>query len=205
MRGKPKPAVYAVRCACLHEWEKLSESGHIDVLYGDESGVSLQPCLALGWQLTGEAVVVPSSHGGQLNCFALLSRENRCFVRTTEEKVTGDWLAEKLDEFSRGLQGRLTVIVLDNAPVHKKMVREHGEKWEEQGLYVGFLPPYSPHLNIVETLWKQLKYSWLQAKDYKHKETLHAAVNAILQEVGTTYRINFSPFKMPNIGLTQFC
>ena len=35
MRGKPKPDVYAVRCACLQEWEKLSESDKIDVLYGD--------------------------------------------------------------------------------------------------------------------------------------------------------------------------
>ena len=202
MRGKPESDVYAVRCECLHEWEKLCEQGQIDVLYGDESGVSLQPCIASGWQLKGDEVVVPSRHGGQLNCFALLSRANRCFVRTTEATVTGDWLAEQLDLFAEGLNGRLTVVVLDNAPVHKKMVREHGDRWEEQGLYVGFLPPYSPHLNIVETLWKRLKYSWLKAKDYGNKETLHTAVNAILQAVGTTYCIDFSPFKMPDISLT---
>ena len=146
---------------------------------------------------------MPSGHGGQLNCFALLSRSNACFVRTTEETVTADWLALQLDAFSEGLKGRLTVVVLDNAPVHKKMAREHGEKWEERGLYIGFLPPYSPHLNIVETLWKRLKYSWLKARDYANKETLHTAVNAILQAVGTTYRIDFSPFKMPQVGLTQ--
>jgi len=62
--------------------------------------------------------------------------------------------------------------------------------------------PYSPHLNIVETLWKRLKYSWIRAKDYANKETLHAAVSAILRAVGTDYRIAFSPFKMPEIGLT---
>ena len=42
-RGKPSPEVYAVRCECLREWEGLSESGQIDVLYGDASGVSLRP------------------------------------------------------------------------------------------------------------------------------------------------------------------
>ena len=103
------------------------------------------------------------------------------------------------------MKERLTVVVLDNAAIHKKMAREHGEKWEERGLYIGFLPPYSPHLNIVETLWKQLKYSWLKAKDYANKETLHTGVKAILQSVGTTYRIDFNPFKMPQIGLTQIC
>ena len=202
-RGKPAPDVYAVRCEYLHEWEKLNKSGHIDVLYGDESGVSLQPCIMSGWQRKGEEVTIPSSHGGQLHCFALLSRENRCFIRTTEEKVDADWLAEQRDVFSEGLNGRLTVVVLDNAPVHKKMAREHGEKWEERGLYIGFLPPYSPHLNLVETLWKRLKYLWLKACDYANKATLHAAVNAILRGVGSEYRIDFSPFKMPQIGLTQ--
>ena len=115
--------------------------------------------------------------------------------------MTSDGLAEQLDVFADGLK-RLTVVVLDNAPIHKKMAREHGEKWEEKGLYIGFLPPYSPHLNIVETLWKQLKYLWLKARDYASKQTLHSAVNTILLSVGTTYHIDFSPFKMPKISLT---
>lgn len=99
VRGKPLPEVYAVRCECLQEWEQLCEQGQINVLYGDQSGVSLQPRIASGWQFRGERVVAPSSHGGQLNCFALLSRSNACFVRTTEEAVTGDWLALQLDEY----------------------------------------------------------------------------------------------------------
>lgn len=93
------------------------------------------------------------------------------------------------------------MIVLDNAPVHKKMVREHGDKWQERGLYVGFLPPYSPHLNIVETLWKHLKYFWLKATDYANKETLHAATKRILGEVGKSRYISFQPFQMPKISL----
>lgn len=201
MRGAPAPDVYAVRCQCLWEWERLGEQGQIDVLYGDESGVCLQPSVVSGWQFRGEEVTAPSSHGGRLNCFALLARDNTCFVRTTEETVTADWLAKQLDEFSQGLK-RLTVIVLDNASVHKKMVREHGAKWEGRGLYVGFLPPYSPHLNIVETLWKKLKYEWLRAKDYADKATLHEATKRLLGEVGKSLSIAFKPFDMPRISLT---
>ncbi len=110
------------------------------MLYGDASGVSLRPCIASGWQLKGEEVSVPCSHGGRLNCFALLSRSNTCSSFTSEEAVTADWLAEQMDAFSLGLK-RLTVVVLDNASVHKKMVRGHGAGWEERGLYIGFLPP----------------------------------------------------------------
>ena len=105
----------------------MCEQGYIDVFYGDASGVSLRPCIASGWQLKGEEVTVSCRHGGQLNCFALLSRSDECFVRATEATITGDWLAEQLGDFADGL-GRLTVIALDNASVHKKMVREHGEE-----------------------------------------------------------------------------
>jgi hypothetical protein len=130
-----------------------------------------------------------------------LRRDNTCFVGTTEGRVTGDWLGEQIDRFSQSLT-RLTLIVLDNAPVHKKMVKDYGERWEERGLFVGFLPPYSPHLNIVEILWKKLKYEWLQAKDYASKETLHETVRQVLSGVGKAFPIAFQPFNMPKIGLT---
>lgn len=114
--------------------------------------------------------------------------------------MTADWLAAQIDDFSQGLK-RLTVIVLDNAAVHKKMAREHGAKWEERGLYIGFLPPYSPHLNIVETLWKKLKYEWLRAEDYANKATLQEATKRLLGGVGKSLRIAFKPFNMPDITL----
>ena len=80
-------------------------------------------------------MTLPGEHGGHLNCFALLSRANRCFFRTTEEKVTGDWVSRQIDEFAQSLR-RLTVLVLDNATVHTKAVREQLEAWEEKGLFV---------------------------------------------------------------------
>lgn len=164
-------------------------------------GVCLCPYIPYGWQFRGEKVACPSQHGGRLNCFALLRRDNECFFAATEGRVTGEWLGEQIDRFSLSLT-RLTLIVLDNAPVHKKMVKDYGERWEERGLFVGFLPPYSPHLNIVEILWKKLKYEWLQAKDYSSKETLHETVRQVLAGVGEAFTIAFQPFNMPNIGLT---
>ncbi len=98
---------------------------------------------------------MPSSQGGGLNCFALLSRDNRCHMRLTEETINAAWISEQLDAFSLAL-GRLTVVVLDNASAHVKAVRERGAVWQERGLFVFFLPPYSPQLNIAEILWRKL-------------------------------------------------
>lgn len=68
-------------------------------------------------------------------------------------------------------------------------------RWQKQGLYVFYLPSYSPHLNIVETLWRKLKYEWLQPEDYTNKQTLCYGVWQALAAVGNSLTIGFSPSK----------
>jgi len=40
--------------------------------------------LGYAWQFADEQVVMPSERGGAVNCFALLSRDNRIHARLTE-------------------------------------------------------------------------------------------------------------------------
>jgi transposase len=61
---------------------------------------------------------------------------------------------------------------------------------------VFYLPPYSPHLNIIERLWKELKARWLRASDYQSAEQLFYAAELALSAVGKTLRINFASFKL---------
>lgn len=164
------------------------------MFYGDESGVSLLPYVPYAWQFADERVVMPSERGGNVNCFALLSRDNRIHRYLTEQTITGAWISERLDALSLSLS-RLTVIVLDNASVHKKAVKGRWAVWQERGLFVFFLPPYSPHLNIAEILWRKLKYEWLCPDDYADKETLHHAVWQALAAVGQSLKIQFQSFR----------
>ena len=62
-----------------------------------------------------------------------------------------------MDALSLALS-RLTIVILDNASVHKKAVKERWAVWQERGLFVFFLPAYCPHLNIVKILWRKPKY-----------------------------------------------
>jgi transposase len=187
----------------LCAYEELSEKGLIDIFYGDESGVSLLPNVPYAWQFPDEVVTLPSERGGRLNCFALLSRCNRCFARFTDGKVTGAWIAEQINAFAKALE-RLTVIVLDNASVHTKAFRERFADWEAQGLFIFFLPPYSPHWNIAEILWKKLKYEWLQVADYQNKDTLHSAVRRLLGEVGKAKPLRVFDFFTSHEGESKF-
>lgn len=177
----------------MERLERLSERSEIDLFYGDESHVSLQPCVPYGWQFRDEKVFMPSTSGRAVNCFALLARDNRCFFRTTEQSVDAATVGDYLDQFSQHLR-RPTVVVLDNAPVHQREVKKRRAAWEAKGLYVFFLPIYSPQLNIAEILWKKLKYEWLQPGDYANKSLLCYRVWQTLSAVGRELNIAFKPF-----------
>lgn len=190
----PDPDVYAVKREALAEFEALSEQGRVDLLYADESRVSMLPCVPYGWQFADGRVAMPSGRGGGVNCFALLSRQNECQAHFTEGKITAAWISERLDALSLSLS-RLTVVVLDNASVHTKAVKERGHVWQGRGLFVWFLPTYSPHFNVAEMLWRRLKYEWLRPEDYASLDTLRLAVWTALKAVGNSVNIAFAPFK----------
>lgn len=182
--------------ACLKELETLSEQGKIDLYYGDQTGVSTEGYCPYGWQGKGEKVsiaVLPQSHQ-RLNCMGWISRDNRFYYATTTDSINGDFVLEQLDWFSWQVRKK-TVLVLDNARIHKiPAIREQLAVWESRGLQLFFLPPYSPHLNIAETLWRMLKGRWLSSDDYRCADTLFNATINCLNAVGNTLTIQFSSF-----------
>ncbi len=55
-----------------------------------------------------------------------------------------NWIAQKAEQ-TLEQTGRITVIVQDNASFHtSQLAREHWQQWQPQGLYLFFLPQYSP-------------------------------------------------------------
>jgi transposase len=184
---------------CLEELERLSQLELIDLYYGDESRVCLEPCVPYGWQFKDEQVFMPSSKGAGLNCFSLLSRANDLLFETTRQRITSEFIIEQLERLSFSIK-KVTVLVLDNARVHtSQKVKERRPFWQERGLFIFYLPPYSPHLNIAERLWRKLKYEWLQPADYATPDGLFYQVRQVLAAVGTRLKIRFSEF---NLGLS---
>jgi transposase len=176
--------------------EQQSQDGLIDLYYGDESGVSEQGYCPYGWQFKDEKVTIPVTHGQQINCFGLLSRQNELHFKTTPQSINTDFLIAFLDEFVLKIT-KNTVIVLDNAKIHQaKAFKQRCEIWKEKGLFIVYLPPYSPHLNIIEKMWHELKQRWLKTEDYQSFDKIVAAVNLALSAVGSELFINFNPFNL---------
>lgn len=191
----PNEEVYRLKKEVLGDLEKLSEAGLIELFYGDESGVNLEPNVPYGWQFADEAMAMPTGKGKGINCFGLFTRSNQAVVATSESAINAEFVIEQLERLSFSIR-KTTVVVLDNARIHtgKKMIERIGY-WQKRGLFIFYLPTYSPHLNIAETVWRKLKYEWLAPIDYADQQRLQYSVGQALNEFGKGLRINFSGFK----------
>lgn len=53
------------------------------------------------------------------------------------------------------------------------------------------LPSYSPQLNLIEKLWRFIKYEGIEIDAYSSWKTFVASVETILREFNENYVINF--------------
>ena len=174
--------------------EELSRKGYIDLFYGDETRISEEGYIPYGWQFKDENVAIEVQRGQAINVFGLVNRTNDFFYKMTKKNINSDFIIETLDEFSLNINKK-TVIVLDNARVHKaKKVRELFDIWQNRGLFIFFLPPYSPHLNIIERLWKEMKDRWVRPGDYLSADNLFYAVDRICANIGKQLFIQFNQY-----------
>lgn len=171
----------------------LQENEHIDLYFSDEAGFQLVPNLPYGWQLKGQYVRMLPRKGKNMSVFGLLSTNNHLVSYPTQQNTNADFIIKCLDDFVSKIN-KPTVVIMDNAPIHKaRIIMDKRKEWEEKNLFIFFLPKYCPHLNRIETLWRKMKYEWLKPKDYKSWGTLTKAIKNILASFGSEkYNIKFS-------------
>ncbi|RRD87450.1 IS630 family transposase [Bacteroides heparinolyticus] len=190
-RGIPSPQLYEYKSEKLQELERQAEEGRITLFYADESHTCTEGYVPYGWQLKEEDVFVPSQRVARLNIFGMITRDNQYKGFTTTERMTADKVVSFLDDFSFRIS-KDTFVVLDNASVHRnRWIKELRPIWEKRGLFIFFLPPYSPHLNIAETLWRILKGKWIRPQDYVNTDMLFYATNRALADIGNGLSINY--------------
>jgi transposase len=195
-KGKPLEEHYRLQIEKIKELEQMNEEGKTDLYYGDETHVCSDGYVPYGWQFPDEDVCILSEKAYKLNCFGFINRQNQCRWKITESNIDAQFMLEYMEDFSFQIT-RKTFVVLDNARVHKaKSILERIPYWQKRGLYLFFLPPYSPHLNIAETIWRKLKKEWLNPEDYLYKDNLFYAVNRCLAELGHNLMIKFSHFNI---------
>ena len=77
------------------------------------------------------------------------------------------WQAGKAQQHLRET-GQITVAIQDGASFHRsRESQQHWSSWQEQGLFLFFLPPHSPQVNRIEEEWLHLKRHELSAQLYQ--------------------------------------
>jgi hypothetical protein len=175
----------------LHTLLYLAQDGMIRLYFGDESGFSLTPCVPYGWIKKRQSACILSQKTTRVNVFGLLGTDNHLLSYQKNGSLNAHFIIECMDAFCQSIT-KPTVIVLDNASLHTCQVwqAKKGEL-EQKGLYIFFLPKYSPHLNRIERFWKQVKYHWLKAEDYLSIEALRQALNTIFAGFGVDFTLDF--------------
>ena len=123
--------------------------------------------------------------------FGALNLKTGCLL--TKEAPTFN--AETFGDFVRYLlqstQGKL-YLILDNASWHKARDLRDLFYTNRDRLVRIFLPPYSPELNLIEILWRKIKYEWMPFSAYTSFQSLQENLFDILANIGKTYTIKFA-------------
>jgi transposase len=170
-----------------------AKSGDRDVYYFDESGFSLTPSIPYAWQKIGETIEIPSSRSKQLNVVGFVNRNCQFDSFVFEGSITTSTVVACIDQFAGNIT-KPTSLIVDNAPTHtSNEFKAQIEKWRELGLTIVPISPYSPELNIIEIVWRKIKYEWLPFSAYDSYETLKAELFNVLANIGKkSFHINFA-------------
>lgn len=168
--------------------------GVIELFYFDQSGFALTPAIPYAWQPLGQTLAIPSAASPRLNVLGLISPTNQSHFRTVTGAVTSATVIAVLDAFAAqtARAKKLRVVVLDNASIHtSRAFQARVMDWFRQGVGLHWLPPYSPELNLIEILWRKIKYQWLPPKAYLGFDHLQSELQNILGQFGSKYKITF--------------
>jgi hypothetical protein len=168
------------------------KDNEIDLCYFDESGFTLEPCVPYAWQSVGKTIEIPSSKSKRLNVLGFVNRDCKFNSFVFEGLINSSIVVACIDAFSQQIKIP-TTLVIDNASTHtSNEFNDNLEAWKERGLTIYRIPPYSPELNIIEIIWRKIKYEWLPFLAYESYQSLKQELFQVLSDIGTTHKVAFS-------------
>lgn len=198
LRKKREEVLFRAAQSELNELRSELRSGanEFELWYFDEAGFSLMPNVPYAWQPIGERIEIESSgsQGQRQNVLGFLRWDGGDFYCAAfEGRIDSHVAAGCFRQFAVDKKSeKPKLIVLDNAPIHRsEEFEEELEELAKLGVFVMFLPSYSPELNLIEILWKKIKYEWLPLDIYGSFKTMCAGLFEVLKGISSKYRITF--------------
>ena len=182
LKHKQDPEKAARAGRVLANLKARAAAGRLKLYFLDECGFS--PTLPPGssWTLPGQRKLIEyeAPQGRRVNALAAYRPYDRAprLVAFTAERT---WDSYDLLGFLGALPWSQAprVVVLDNAGLHtSRVVRAARAGLAGRGIYLYFLPPYSPELNEIEPVFRQVKYHEMPRRSHTTRTGLREAVEA---------------------------
>jgi hypothetical protein len=126
-----------------------------------EAGFTLPPWVPYAWQEVGPPLARAATSGPRPNRLGFLNRRHAFQSFAFEGALATQTVLRWFPRFSPHLE-RPARVVIANAPLHTgDASAEQMARGQPRGLAVKFLPPYCPGLDLIEILWRKIKYEWL--------------------------------------------
>lgn len=180
LKHKQDPAKAERAGRVLGNLKAKAAAGEVVLYHLDECGFS--PTLPVGysWGLPRQRKLVryEAPQGRRVNALAAYrpyGGSPRLEVFTAERT----WDSYDLLGFLKALpwSKRPRVVVMDNASIHTSLViRQARHRLATRGIHLYFLPPYSPELNEVEAVFRQVKHQEIPRRSFTSRSGLRDAV-----------------------------
>ncbi|WP_198388706.1 IS630 family transposase [Burkholderia ubonensis] len=184
---------FAVKQVTLDKLQQAAREAAMRLLFLDEAGFCCSPPVQRSWSPRGlPHATEPNTHTRRSVLGALDFGPNELIYAIHAGTIKGPGVVRFIDSLLVGGDGRPTVIVLDNASIHHSIDAATRERWLiDHKAHLFYLPPYSPELNLIEIVWRHLKYRWRRFITWI-KETIDAELADLLAAYGVKFQTNFA-------------
>ncbi len=149
-----------------------------DLVFVDECGVHVAMTPTHAWAPKGQRAVdsVPRNRGRVRTVLGAMDSQGMWALYTIDAPTTTEVFIDFLVTAVLPNLPRGKTLVLDNLAAHRsKAVRA---LCKESGLYLKYLPPYSPEFNPIEHAW-----AWFKHQLRKRKPRTREALDDLLEEL----------------------
>ena len=147
----------------------------VRLMYQDEAGFGRISKMSSCWAPQGIRPSIPSHYMREYRyCYGAVDAQTGDSFFLIAGGCNTEWTNEFLRQVSQAYPDDYMLLVMDNAIWHKSSTLEIPSNIE-----LSFIPPYTPEMNPIEQVWKEIRKRGFKNKAF---QTLEAVIDK-LQEV----------------------
>lgn len=153
---QPNVGSEAAQIEFIKQYQALKQETGAEILFMDGVHPQHNTNVSYGWYKANQQNVLPANTSrNRLNINAVLSPKTLELVYRSEATLNAETTVQLLQDLEQRLPNKKIYVICDNARYYRaKIVTDY---LSTSRIKLVFLPPYCPHLNLIERLWRFLK------------------------------------------------